>query len=82
MQGEVTTNTINQAKNIIRKKIPHKVKDTKVLRYDDESNSFFREKNSIETVLSFFQKPQKATEAAVNLEKTTILSSNNDQITN
>ena len=79
IQGEVTTININQDENIKGIKIPNKRNKIKIPECADDSNFLLAKQKSVENVLKYFQKQQKATTVAtINLEKT-ILPINTDQ---
>ena len=79
VQGEVTTININQDESISGIKVPNKKQGIKVSQYPDFSNFLLTTQKSVENVIKFFQKLQKATGATINLDKTTILPINTDQ---
>ena len=79
VQGEVTTININQDESISAIKIPNKKQEIKVSQYADDSNFLLSTQKSVENVIKFFIKLQKATRAPINLDKTTILLINTDQ---
>ena len=79
VQGEVTTININQDESIKGIKIPNKKQEIKISQNADDSNFLPAKHKSVENVIKFFQKLQKATGATINLEKTTILLINTDQ---
>ena len=60
VQG-VTTININQDESINGIKIPNKKQEIKVSQYADDSNFLLATQKSVENVIKFFQKLQKAT---------------------
>ena len=80
IQGELTTQNINKDQNIIGITIPNQTKKLKISQYADDSNFFLQNQESVQNVLYFFKKLQKATGSTINHEKTTVLLINTDQI--
>ena len=80
IQGEVTTENINNDNTIIRLKIQNFKKQLKILQYADDSNFFLQDQYSVTNVIKYFQKLQKATGATINFEKTTVIPINTDNI--
>ena len=79
IQGEVTAININNNQNIKGIKIPNNNKEIEICQYADDSNFLLTEQKSIEPVIGFFQKLNKATGSTINLEKTRVLPINTDQ---
>ena len=80
IQGEVTTENINNDNTIIGLKIQNFKKQLKILQYGDDSNFFLQDQYSVTNVIKYFQKLQKATGATINFEKTTVIPINTDNI--
>ena len=70
IQGEVTTININNNNSIKGMHIPNKTKEIKISQYADDSNLFLKNQESVNKVLQFFEKLNKATGITINLEKT------------
>ena len=81
IQGEVTTININNNQNIKGIKTPNNNREAKISQYADDSNFLLTEQKSIEPVIDFFEKLNKATGSTINLEKTLVLPINTDQTT-
>ena len=79
IQGEVTAININNNQNIKGIKIPNNNKEIEICQYAYDSNFLLTEQKSIEPVIGFFQKLNKATGSTINLEKTRVLPINTDQ---
>ena len=79
IQGEVTAININNNQNIKGIKIPNNNKEIEICQYADDSNFLLTEQKSIEPVIGFFQKLNKATGSTINLEKTRVLPINTNQ---
>ena len=73
IQGEITTQNINQDKNIIGLTIPNQKQHLKLSQYADDSNFFPQNQNSVTNVIKYFQKLKEVTGATINYEKTTVL---------
>ena len=67
IQGEVTTININNNNSIKGIHIPNKTKQTKISQYTDDSNLFLKDQESLNKVLQFFEKLNKATGITINL---------------
>ena len=73
IQGEITTQNVNQDKNIIGLTIPNQKQHLKLSQYADDSNFFLQNQNSVTNVIKYFQKLKEVTGATINYEKTTVL---------
>lgn len=82
MQGEVTTENINNDNNITGLSKPNQKKQVKISQYADNSNFFLQNQKSVTNVINYFQKLKEATGATINFAKTTLLPLNTDIITN
>ena len=69
VQGEVTTENINNDNTIIGLAIPNSKKRLKILQYADDSNFFLHDQKSVENVLKYVQKLKQATGCAINFKK-------------
>ena len=69
VQGEVTTENINNDNTIIGLAIPNSEKRLKISQYADDSNFFLHDQKSVENVLKYVQKLKQATGTAINFEK-------------
>ena len=79
IQREVTAININNNQNIKGIKIPNNNKEIEICQYAYDSNFLLTEQKSIEPVIGFFQKLNKATGSTINLEKNRVLPINTDQ---
>ena len=73
VQGEITSENINNNTTIIGITIPNTKKQVKISQYANDSYFFLQNQESIKNVLKYFQKLKEATGATINFEKTTVL---------
>ena len=69
IHGELIAININQEDYIKGIKIPNKRKEIQISQYADDSNFTLTQQKSVENVIKYFQKQEKATGATINLEK-------------
>ena len=60
-------------------KIPNNKKEIKISQYADDSNLLLTKEESIQHVITFFEKLKTASSSTINLEKSKILRINTDQ---
>ena len=80
IQGQITKINIKNDTNIAGINIPNQKEETRISQYADDSKFFLKNQQSVKNVLTFFENLNKATGATINLEKTTVLPINTDNI--
>ena len=65
IQGELITININNNTSIKGIHIPNNTKQIKISQYADDSNLFLKNQDSVNKVLQFFEKLNKATGIAI-----------------
>ena len=82
IQGEITTENINNDNIITGLIMPNSKKQLKISEYADDSNFFSQDQKPVKNVLKHFQKLKEAIGATINLEKTTVIPIKTDTTTN
>ena len=77
-----TIENINKNETIKGIKIPNTKKPIKISQYADDENFFLKDQESIKNVLKYFENLKEATGTTINLEKTTVLPINIDDVIN